>query len=954
MMRRLVHKVGLIGLYMALFSLLQTTNAQSGGDALQQRYQDASAGLSLNFRISHDMPHDARPKTVFVVRNTGTRSLDLHLNVQLQRDSGLLADPPPDLEYGRNLAHQKPSRSYMDGQLLAENTLTDGRRHTHAITPWGRGNAEQHQIIDLQHIREIHHLRYTPSDANWARFVDVMVSESGADDDYEAISELQNLPLERVWEEQDWPEFDPVSARFIRLEYHNKGEAVEKMAMAAQIEVFGKAENMLEAWTPPETGEQVFTFEQEIRLSAGEARTIEAEMSQSPGPGMYLFSWQAGYGNESDEMKYRGYFGHTGINLPAFENVRPDVWEMPEEKRRYGMNMGNPNGIERLREMGISAVRFENHKWDMISPAPGEYRFDGSVQPWRVPHDAYYETFARHNMLVLPYLFHTPPHHSRAPKEARRPAQHPPEDLARFGEFAFQTAARYGPEPHHPDELLSRDKKSRLGLLSTYSLWNEPNLNNPGWGHFIGSLEEYFEMFRHGALGIQRADPQARVATAGFAGTDTALLDRLLRYEYEDGSHPADYADILNVHDYTGRQPPETARVDINLDRGEDAERGLSLEERLMRLTHWRNYRLPGRPVWLTETGYDTGGEQGISRREQAQRIPRLLQIALGSGMDKVFLYRISGDRPTKYAASGIWDSDMIPKPSHYTLATLIHQTDGYDEVFRLTHTDERVWAYAWRHGDRITLSAWSAVHDDADSLPALDIDLGQVQLTDSFGYTRRAEVTENHQLTVFPVYITELGEAAEAIILQKMSDAKTQRERYFERRNRMADADATGWNFGARQDDAPASFDFGRPRFMQPVSCSDAAFFDDSGLAAEAEISRSERSWLRDIENQSGCRMPEGSAFSMMVSASEVPQMLEIGLRGQRVIVELSDEDGQLIHQKTYEAGMPDADEGEQIMLQKRIERPAGQQAELRLRIRFESYGGELHWLRLLPLVSE
>ena len=916
-----------------------------------QQFQDEGTGLELAFSISDDLPHDALPEADFTVRNTGQQPLRLTLYLQLQRDSELHPQPPPDLEHGRNLAYRKPSQSFIDGELTAENTLTDARGYTHAATAWGQGGAELYQVIDLEKTQEIRRLRYTPSDANWARFVNVMVSESGQEEDYRPVAALQNVPLEGRWGMRFWPEFAPVNARYIRLEYHNKGEDVQKTAMAGQIEVFGPPEyHSRDAWLPPRTGSEVLTVERILELAPDEERLISMETEAAPGPGMYLYSWQVGYAaQEHDELRHRGHFGHLGINLPPFEEVRPGVWEMEEEKRRFGMNMGNPRGIARLREMGISAVRFENHKWDMMSPASGDYRFDGSVPPWRVPHDTYYEMFSRHNMLVMPYLFHTPPHYSRAPEDARRPAQHPPEELSRFGEFAFQSAARYGSRCHPPDSLLSRDQKSGMGMLSTYSLWNEPNLNNPDWGHFIGSLEEYFEMFRYGAEGIRRADPEARIATAGFAGTGTALLERLLRYEYEDGSRPADYADILNVHHYTGRQPPETARIDINVDRGADAEPGLSFEKRLLRLMHWRDYRLPKRPpVWLTETGYDTGGEQGISRREQAGRIPRLLQISLGSGIDKVFLYRITGDRPSKYAASGIWDGDAVPKPSHYTLATLIHQVDGYDEVFRLAHPDERAWIYAWRHGEEITLSAWAESGDEEHDLPGLGMELGSAQLTDSFGHTHPANIGSNHELTGFPVYITGFDEAAEALVLSAIREADARQEAYTKRRDRMADAPAPGWNFGADADDEPAAFDVGRPRFLNPVSCKESTYFDDAETNEDSDIEQTARRWLPDIELKTGCGMPDGSRFTIPLPPLEEAYELEIALRGQRAELHITDDAGNLLHHQQYDSAALSSEKG-YVVIREEIEATALTGGGT-LRLRFESYGGELHWLRLMP----
>ena len=226
---------------------------------------------------------------------------------------------------------------------------------------------------------------------------------------------------------------------------------------------------------------------------------------------------------------------------------------------------GCKSAISNLRKLGVGWVRFENLKWPFVSAEKGSFHFDGSLAPWHVNDDALFASYRAHGLNILPFLFltqdyETPP--GTAPPSNKLTI--PPKDFAGYAEFAYQAAARFGSTLHPEGDLKTPDKKSGLGLVNVYELWNEPNLNNPDWGSWKGSLSQYYEMFRLGAEAVKKADPTARVSNAGFSGIGVPLVDGLRTYKYADGKCPLDFMDVLNVHYYTGQSAPEVCYINAN------------------------------------------------------------------------------------------------------------------------------------------------------------------------------------------------------------------------------------------------------------------------------------------------------------------------------------------------------------------------------------------------------
>jgi len=452
-----------------------------------------------------------------------------------------------------------------------------------------------------------------------------------------------------------------------------------------------------------------------------------------------------------------------------------------------------------LARVGFGWARFENMKWRFFNPGPDDFRFDGTVAPWNVPFDEYYKTFQDAGLSILPYIFQTPDWASTAPAGTEKNVGgYPPKDPADYGKAIFQGVARYGSAKVPDDQLLTRDRLSGLGRITTYELWNEQNLSNPKWGFFVGPLSDYYTLFRIGAEAAKKADPAASVTNGGWAGLSMEWIDTMRTFHYPDGKTPLDFTDVLNVHFYTGKSDPETSTKDPNAFReGTKPEDIQTLEDDLADLADWRDELKPGLPIWVTETGNDVGGPMGLTERHQAAKLLRGNMLSFANGVEKVFIYRETGSVPAQHAGAGLLRNDGSIRPSFFTVATQIRQLDGAIEtrVPRLLTDNPGVWMYFWKRTGGDVLTAW------APKEPAkLGIDLGRCLVTGAFGAENEMEVTKDFPLGMFPVYISKIGNIEPIKALQI-----TAAQREAARKKKLA--------FLAKSE--PLLFDFGSAEFI-------------------------------------------------------------------------------------------------------------------------------------------
>jgi len=683
------------------------------------------------------------PLASLVVENRSAANRSLTLDWSLRRNSDFDVSPLPHPTLGFDHATGAVSRVSVDGRDLGDARWTDGNDYTAFETPWGKGYRETRVDVDLGRPRMLRGLGWLAADANWIWNVDLATSRDGQT--YTDVPAVQQFDMHRKWGENLFPWPEPREARWLRFRFYKPAESTNVVRLPARLIVYDGIEN--DDVQFPDPGPEVISGLITREVAAADFAWVELPRPEGLTPGSYLLTWTQTVAGRSE----RGW-------RPIL--VRPDVAVDPERTRRFGVNASNPALADLMSECGFGWVRFENGKWQMFCDAPDHYAFDGSIAPWHVNQDQIYEGYGKRGMQVLPYVFQTPEWATRAGPDIRQNrAGYPPRDPRDYGEAIFQMVARYGRRQVPEEQLKTGDRLSGLNRIQAVELWNEPNLVGPAWAPFVGPLDEYFQVMRAGVEGARRADPTLPVSGAGWAGTHLAVVSEMSRFKYPDGKRPIDLVDIVNVHFYSGRENPETCRTDPNLRKG-DQSQDFTFPEQLRELIRWRNAENPRAEIWLTETGNDVGGPIGLSERHQAAKVPRVMMLALASGIEKVFVYRESGSDAAMHAGAGLVRNDGSLRPVWFTTATLIRQFQGFTgAATRLPHPDPNVWLLGWCEGNRSVVAAWTIGERQVLTRKAGSVlGPGDVQqVTDAFGQMLEGDRPAEPAivtLTDFPRYL--------------------------------------------------------------------------------------------------------------------------------------------------------------------------------------------------------
>ena len=186
-----------------------------------------------------------------------------------------------------------------------------------------------------------------------------------------------------------------------------------------------------------------------------------------------------------------------------------------------------------------------------------------------------------------------------------------------------------------------------------------------------------------------------------------------------------------------------------------------------MALCRWRDAHAPGKPVWLTEFGYDSSTKPpaptgdfarwiGVSDTQQAQWLVRSLLVFSAMPVERADIFFFNDDdQPSLHASSGI-TRHFQPKPSFYALSHLQQVLGGYR--FQTIVTDEpgRLRVQEYRNDSRqIVWAVWSPTGDGKtftatlDHLPGRLVDTQYMPLTASSSLPAPTPPAGDPQVTV-------------------------------------------------------------------------------------------------------------------------------------------------------------------------------------------------------------
>jgi hypothetical protein len=730
--------------------------------------------------------------------NPTDSKVEIELVLSLQADGILYNQPAPDPVLGTDHSLGAHSWTEIEDRIIAENTLTDGVAYTAAESPHRKNYWNFiDQFVELDRVREITALGWKSGDANWIWKVDVSASIDG--NEFFPIQELQTIDMQKKWGEQKFRSFKPFRAKVIQFRYHNQEQKMTLVRMPSAIHVWDGKDD--ESYEIPAIGLE------SSRLTLNETIPPQSRLERT-----YTFPTKATTGQYTLFALLR-----HGDDLQLYSRsifVKPERLNDIGEHSRFGVNSAKSSLAEEHRKLGIGWVRFENFKWPMVSPSRDEYAFDGTVKPWHVNHDSIMAEYRKASLNILPMMFLTPTwaYEENQTISPRMIHSQVPKDYTKFGDFVFQSVARYGSQSIDSTLLKTKDALSGLNQIRYFEIGNEPNLNPlkedgkpPTYGSWSGTMAQWWEMFRYGAEAVKKADPSAQVVSTGFAGMNSERVDQLRSTHYKDGRCPLDFVDVVSVHYYSGRTAPEIATNDAN----NATESNVLFVEHLKRLVEWRDRYKPGIPIWMTETGYDTDGPIGTNEWTQAARLPRVVALCLANGIDKVFVYRESGSNPTMHASAGLLRNDFSRRPSWYTYATLIRQLHNAHAGYHLPVKNKNLWLQSWqRDNDTIVMA------NTISGEEMLGIEFGECAITDAFGRIQNVQSSKDYKITEFPIYISEISN--KHVLNQLTSNARSQKKKRTQQRQRDAQTLMYLYNFG--NPSTPIAINFGRIRYYQSV----------------------------------------------------------------------------------------------------------------------------------------
>lgn len=252
-------------------------------------------------------------------------------------------------------------------------------------------------------------------------------------------------------------------------------------------------------------------------------------------------------------------------------------------------------------------------------------------------------------------------------------------------------------------------------LVSSVEIGNEP-------GDY--SDEAYRTLFLNAAQGIRKADPHLKIVTCAADVAPSAKYHKSLTVF--KGLEA--YYDVINVHAYAQVEGYPTWR------RSYPEDPSIEYLKRIRNVMAWRDKNAPGKPVWITEFGWDSTTQPqakegafkdwvGVTDTQQARYLVRSLLVFSAMDLGRAYIYWFNDDDlPSVHGSSGLTRKGE-PKPSFHAVAHLQRTLGDYRFVRAVEEKAGDVYLYEYAHATdpkRRIWAAWSPTGSDRKTTRAL------------------------------------------------------------------------------------------------------------------------------------------------------------------------------------------------------------------------------------------
>ena len=254
------------------------------------------------------------------------------------------------------------------------------------------------------------------------------------------------------------------------------------------------------------------------------------------------------------------------------------------------------------------------------------------------------------------------------------------------------------------------------GFCKAFEAGNEP------WDY---SAAFYLQVLEGMANGIKDADPNILfmpcALQSAFPSSETAASGNFSGARMNEAT--AQLSDVFNGHYYS------YVHDDAGIRRGVHPEHRQSTFRGLLNDLRFAEANMPGKPVWITEWGWDSDGAgedctHGECVGESAQAMygvrAALIMARLGVERANWYFYANLEGPGSLYARAGLTGSpttDFAPKKSFKAFEALLHHM-GDKRFLNVLREDDQAWVYSFGGEDGVPthIVVWRPVSEEEDA----------------------------------------------------------------------------------------------------------------------------------------------------------------------------------------------------------------------------------------------